>query len=65
MRVNPLFAVPLGEARLPRTYAMIKEANPDKVYQTVLTTVASHKDYKIVQRNDALGDEPQPVGGHE
>jgi hypothetical protein len=29
------------------------EANPDKVYQTVLATVASHKDYKLVQRNDA------------
>ena len=29
------------------------EANPAKVYQTVLATVASHRDYKLVQRNDA------------
>jgi hypothetical protein len=29
------------------------EANPAKVYQTVLATIATHKDYKIVQRNDA------------
>ena len=29
------------------------EANPDKVYQTVLATIATHKDYSIVQRNDA------------
>jgi hypothetical protein len=29
------------------------EADADKVYQTVLATIATHKDYKIVQRNDA------------
>ena len=33
--------------------SVMLEANPDKVYQTVLATIASHPDYKIVQRNDA------------
>jgi hypothetical protein len=33
--------------------SVMLEANPDKVYQTVLATIASHQDYKIVQRNDA------------
>ena len=32
---------------------VLLEANPAKIYQTVLTTIASHPDYKIVQRNDA------------
>jgi hypothetical protein len=29
------------------------EADADKVYQTVIATIATHKDYKTVQRNDA------------
>jgi hypothetical protein len=33
--------------------SVMLEANPDKVYQTVLAQIATHPDYKIVQRNDA------------
>ena len=29
------------------------EADADKVYQTVIATIATHEDYKTVQRNDA------------
>ncbi len=33
--------------------SVMLEASPDKVYQTVLAQIATHPDYKIVQRNDA------------
>jgi hypothetical protein len=32
---------------------VLLEANADKVYQTVIATIATHKDYRTVQRNDA------------